>query len=76
MEPVDLWERYIDPEFAARALRRLNERRWDEAALGQMMSLKVHLPATYLRGNSEPRFSLALARKATGTEHPSRCQTA
>jgi predicted TIM-barrel fold metal-dependent hydrolase len=29
MEPVDLWQRYIDPEFKARAPRRLNERRWD-----------------------------------------------
>jgi uncharacterized protein len=29
MEPVDLWERYIDPEFATRAPRRLSERRWD-----------------------------------------------
>ena len=29
MEPVDLWERYIDPEFAGRAPRRLDERRWD-----------------------------------------------
>ncbi len=29
MEPVDLWERYIDPRFKARAPRRLNERRWD-----------------------------------------------
>src|SRR5215469_7259582 len=29
MEPVDLWERYIDPEFAERAPRRLDERRWD-----------------------------------------------
>jgi len=29
MEPADLWERYIDPEFAGRAPRRLNERRWD-----------------------------------------------
>ena len=26
MEPVDLWERYIDPEFADRAPRRLSER--------------------------------------------------
>jgi 3-hydroxyisobutyrate dehydrogenase len=34
-----------------------------EAALGQMMSLKVRLPATWLRGNFEPRFSLALASK-------------
>src|SRR5262249_20690716 len=29
MEPVDLWQRYIDPEFKSRAPRRLNERRWD-----------------------------------------------
>jgi predicted TIM-barrel fold metal-dependent hydrolase len=29
MEPVDLWERYIDAEFRARAPRRLSERRWD-----------------------------------------------
>lgn len=29
MEPVDLWERYIDSEFRERAPRRLNERRWD-----------------------------------------------
>src|SRR5262249_31001625 len=36
---------------------------FNEAALGHMMSLKVRLPATYLRGNFEPRFSLALARK-------------
>ena len=36
---------------------------FNEAAIGQMMSLKVRLPATWLRGNFEPRFSLALARK-------------
>jgi predicted TIM-barrel fold metal-dependent hydrolase len=29
MEPIDLWERYIDPAFKARAPRRLHERRWD-----------------------------------------------
>jgi 3-hydroxyisobutyrate dehydrogenase-like beta-hydroxyacid dehydrogenase len=39
---------------------------FNQAALGQMMSLKVRLPATYLRGNFEPRFSLALARKDLG----------
>ena len=39
---------------------------FNEAALGQMMSLKVRLPATYLRGNFEPRFSLALAHKDLG----------
>jgi 3-hydroxyisobutyrate dehydrogenase len=37
-----------------------------EAALGNQMNLKVRLPATYLRGNFEPRFSLALARKDLG----------
>jgi 3-hydroxyisobutyrate dehydrogenase-like beta-hydroxyacid dehydrogenase len=37
-----------------------------EAALGQMMSLNVRLPATWLRGNFAPRFSLALARKDLG----------
>src|SRR5206468_901325 len=36
------------------------------AALGNMMSLKVRLPATYLRGNFDPRFSLKLARKDLG----------
>jgi len=39
---------------------------FNEAALGQMMSLKVRLPATWLRGNFDPRFSLALARKDVG----------
>jgi 3-hydroxyisobutyrate dehydrogenase len=39
---------------------------FNETALGQMMSLKVRLPATYLRGDLEPRFSLALARKDLG----------
>lgn len=29
MEPADLWERYMAPEFKARAPRRLTERRWD-----------------------------------------------
>lgn len=37
-----------------------------QAALGNMMSLKVRLPATYLRGNFEPRFALGLARKDLG----------
>jgi 3-hydroxyisobutyrate dehydrogenase len=39
---------------------------FNKAALGQMMSLKVRLPATYLRGDFAPRFSLALARKDLG----------
>ena len=40
MEPVDLWERYIDLRFKARAPRRLNERRWDIRTLvdGEVMS--------------------------------------
>jgi 3-hydroxyisobutyrate dehydrogenase len=37
-----------------------------EAALGNQMNLKVRLPATYLRGDFDPRFSLALARKDLG----------
>ena len=37
-----------------------------QAALGQMMSLNVRLPATYLRGNFDPRFALRLARKDLG----------
>ena len=39
---------------------------FNEAALGQMMSLKVRLPATWLRGDFDPRFSLGLARKDLG----------
>ena len=39
---------------------------FNEAALGRMMNLKVRLPATYFRGEFEPRFSLALARKDLG----------
>jgi 3-hydroxyisobutyrate dehydrogenase len=37
-----------------------------EAALGNQMNLKVRLPATYLRGDFTPRFSLALAQKDLG----------
>jgi 3-hydroxyisobutyrate dehydrogenase-like beta-hydroxyacid dehydrogenase len=37
-----------------------------EAALGNQMNLKVRLPATYLRGDFNARFSLALARKDLG----------
>jgi 3-hydroxyisobutyrate dehydrogenase-like beta-hydroxyacid dehydrogenase len=36
------------------------------AALGNQMNLKVRLPATYLRGDFAPRFSLALAHKDLG----------
>src|SRR5205809_142307 len=37
-----------------------------DAPVGNMMSLKVRLPATYLRGNFDPRFALKLARKDLG----------
>jgi 3-hydroxyisobutyrate dehydrogenase len=39
---------------------------FNEAALGRMMNLKVRLPATLFRGDFDPRFSLALARKDLG----------
>ena len=39
---------------------------FNEAALGHQMNLKVRLPATYLRGDFAPRFSLVLARKDLG----------
>ncbi len=39
---------------------------FNEAALGHQMSLKVRLPETYLRGDFDPRFSLALAKKDLG----------
>ena len=40
MEPTDLWQRYIDPEFRTRAPRRLDERRWDIRTLveGEVMA--------------------------------------
>src|SRR5207302_1389942 len=40
MEPTDLWQRYIDPEFRSRAPRRLGERRWDIRTLveGEVMA--------------------------------------
>src|SRR5262249_10041417 len=54
-----------------------------EAALGRMTNLTVRLPATYLRGNFEPRFALQLAHKdlslalelARNTEVPLRLGT-
>jgi predicted TIM-barrel fold metal-dependent hydrolase len=40
MEPVDLWQRYIDPEFKDRAPRRLSDRKWDIRTLveGEVMA--------------------------------------
>ena len=44
MEPVDLWERYIDPKFRDRAPKRLSERRWDIRTLveGEVMASLPH----------------------------------
>jgi 3-hydroxyisobutyrate dehydrogenase len=39
---------------------------FNDAALGHQMNLKVRLPATYFRGDFNPRFSLALAHKDLG----------
>lgn len=33
MEPVDLWQRYIDPEFKTRAPNRMNKGKWDIRAV-------------------------------------------
>lgn len=43
MEPPDLWEKRIDPEFKTRAPRRLNGRVWDIRTLveGEVMSTMV-----------------------------------
>jgi hypothetical protein len=40
MEPTDLWQRYIDPEFRDRAPRRLSDRKWDIRTLveGEVMA--------------------------------------
>jgi len=40
MEPVDLWERYIDAEFKSRAPRRMSEKKWDIRTLveGEVMA--------------------------------------
>ena len=46
MEPVDLWQRYIDPEFAARAPRRLDERRWTSARWSRAKSWRRCRAAT------------------------------
>jgi 3-hydroxyisobutyrate dehydrogenase-like beta-hydroxyacid dehydrogenase len=40
-----------------------------------MMSLKVRLPETYLRGDFEPRFSSELARKDLGLAQELACAT-
>ena len=46
MEPVDLWQRYIDPEFRARAPRRLDERRWDIRTLVEGEAWRRYRAAT------------------------------
>ena len=59
---AECWTTGVKAGIDARTLVKV----FTEAALGNMMNLKVRLPATYLRGNFEPRFSLALARKDLG----------
>src|SRR6202162_3054317 len=62
MEPTDLWQRYIGPEFAARAPRRLDERRWDIRTLveGKVMA--------QIPGGDWPALSDA-EEKALGERH-------
>ena len=40
MEPVDLWDNYIDPAYKDNAPRRLNEREWDVRTIvdGEIMT--------------------------------------
>ena len=81
MEPVDLWERYIDPEFKARAPRRLNERRWDIRTMveGEVMAAmpRGDWPALYRRRGEGARGSLRRgdrARLRSGVPGPSHGQ--
>ena len=46
MEPTDLWQRYIDPEFRERAPRRLDERRWISALWSKARSWRKSPAAT------------------------------
>jgi 3-hydroxyisobutyrate dehydrogenase len=59
---AECWTAGVKAGIGAATLVRV----FTEAALGNMMSLKVRLPATYLRGDFDPRFSLRLARKDLG----------
>ena len=65
-EPVHLWERYIDPEFAERAPRRLDERRWDIRTLveGEVMAA--------MPGGDWPALSDAEKRSPSDTQRRSR----
>src|SRR5208282_2610749 len=67
MEPVDLWQRYIDPEFKARAPRRLDERRWDIRTVveGEVMAaILFPTSAMYVTAftRMDPRFAAAVCR--------------
>ena len=64
IEPVDLWERYIDPEFKARAPRRLSERRWDIRAVSVS-----DMNAVSLAGTRQTREG---AGRTSGVGHPDR----
>jgi hypothetical protein len=68
MEPVDLWERYIDPEFAPRAPRRLNERRWDIRTIveGEVMAAMPGGDWPALTDAEERPWQSAMPRKSRG----------
>ncbi len=73
MEPVDLWERYIDPEFRARAPRRLDERRWDIRTIveGEVMASmpggEIRNTPTRWTVSSHCRSPTGASRRSSGT---------
>jgi len=62
LEFAECWTAWVKAGIDAATIVRV----FNEAALGQQMSMKVRLPATWLRGDFDPRFSLALAKKDLG----------
>jgi len=75
MEPVDLWQRYIDLEFADRAPRRLNERRWDIRTIveGEVMAAMPGGDWPALTDAEEKALSRsAIRKKSRATSIPSR----
>ena len=72
MEPVDLWQRYIDPEFRTRAPRRLDERRWDIRTIveGEVMAQIPGGDWPALTDAEEQALAEATRRKSRGTSIP------
>ena len=72
MEPVDLWQRYIDPEFRARAPRRLDERRWDIRTLveGEVMAQIPGGDWPALTDAEETALAARYPKKSRGTLIP------